>query len=73
MITCEIRHDFRPVNNHYDEHGEEDTDSFSTGEWRTEEVCRECDYHLTPRRFYGWDAESREAHPRNYPFRYPYP
>ncbi len=42
-MTC-IKHNFRLVNNHYNDKGEIDIESFSTGEWRTEKVCTGCDY-----------------------------
>jgi len=46
-----IRHDLKLVNNHYDDKGNPDTESFSTGEWRTEKVCK-CGYVLEVPEFY---------------------
>ena len=46
-----IKHDLKLVNNHYDENGNPDTESFSTGKWITEKVCK-CGYVLKVPEFY---------------------
>ena len=42
----------RLQDNHYDEQGNPDTESFSTGEWRTEKVCKDCGMKLEVPEFY---------------------
>ena len=40
-MNC-ILHDYQLVSNHYDADGNPDIEDFSTGERRTEKVCRKC-------------------------------
>jgi len=46
-MTCEIRHDYHRVNNHYtDGRPTKPSEGFSDGEWRTETVCKKCRHIL---------------------------
>ena len=45
-MTCKYRHNLQLVNNHYDDDGNPDIESFSGGYWKQERACEDCDYTL---------------------------
>lgn len=49
-MTC-LLHEFNEVSNHYDDDGILDTETFSSGEWRVEKVCKKCEYVLDTSNF----------------------